>query len=358
MQRNSTLRVPVEMPNFDLANVPEEDRDRVEAMIPDPRVADEYIHRYIEGVYDFDYLDGAIADGKNIILAGPTGSAKSTLFKAYCASRRLPYCTVDAQSSMDLSSIIGSYDLNTKKWVDGELTLVVRYGGAAIVEEINMVAQRAAVGFHNIFSANRRLNVPEHGEVIIAGRGGQQMTEVTMENGKKAKIFLEPAFPTLFAATYNPRELGGYGGALDMNQATLNRFAKKFKWGYDREVEAQLLDSPTLLELAWNMRAQEDIRTPVSTNLLMELESNWWRDGWAAAEYFFLNNFKEGELFRVTNSLNAVSDQIVAELEKAESSQLDEAPITFTVDYTPPKRSAPRKQTPSRRTTTPRRTKQ
>jgi hypothetical protein len=45
---------------FDLSTVPEHHRDMVEALIPDERIADGYVHRdALSGVYDFDMLDTA-----------------------------------------------------------------------------------------------------------------------------------------------------------------------------------------------------------------------------------------------------------------------------------------------------------
>lgn len=313
------MRVKPNPPVFNLADVPEKDRDRVAAMIPDPRIAKQYVHRNINGILDFDYLDGAIADKFNITLAGPTGSAKSTLLRAYAAYRRLPIAVIDADASMDFSTIIGGYDLETHEWVDGRLALVVRYGGIAVVEEFNMISQRVGAAFHDIFSVNRQLAIPEHkGEVIIAGRGHQTPTEVELEDGQTALMYLEPAAPTLFASTYNPRELG-YHGVLEINQATLNRFAMPFKWDYDHDVELELLDSPTLLTVAEGLRAREEIRTPVPTNALQEFEALWWRYGWESAQYFFLNRFKHDEQNIVEITLFPESENIVRELEAKEA---------------------------------------
>src|SRR4051812_48110330 len=78
-------------PSFDIETVPEHHRQMVADLIPDERIADGYVHRdSLPGVYDFDMLDASMNLRHNVLLVGPTGSAKTTLFRAYCASRRLP----------------------------------------------------------------------------------------------------------------------------------------------------------------------------------------------------------------------------------------------------------------------------
>ena len=85
-------------PHFDLDSVPADDRDRVAALIPDPAWADTYVHRNIAGIDDFTVLDFAIAQQENVMLAGPTGSSKSTMFRAYAASRGLPFVLVECNA--------------------------------------------------------------------------------------------------------------------------------------------------------------------------------------------------------------------------------------------------------------------
>lgn len=73
---------------------------------------------------------------------------------------------------------------------------------------------------------------------------------------------------TLIQADMNPN----YRGTMQLNAAFKNRFPIKIEWNYDEEVERQLLGSATLLEVAKGLREAQDIRTPVSTNSLMEFE--------------------------------------------------------------------------------------
>jgi MoxR-like ATPase len=267
-------------------------------MIPDPVLAKRYVHRDIEGILDFDYLDAAIEDLENVLLVGPTGSAKSTLFRAYSAARGLPLAIIEANASMDLSSTLGRLDPKGLHWVDGEFTLVVRYGGAAVIEEINMVNPRISAGFHQLLAVTRRMSLPENTETIKGGAGGLGRPQ-----------------PLLLAANMNPSRV--YEGTVRMNQALLNRFGQPHEWPYLHEVEMKLLKSERLLDMAEGIRSLAEIQTPVSSNALMELEHHTWRFGWNPAARLFANRFAEAERSPIMRALEANSTAIVAELEKS-----------------------------------------
>ena len=130
---NQSLRRRVEAAateiGFDLSTVPADDRERVASLIPDPRIAAGYVHRFIDGFEDFDLLDGAIEDSENVLLRGPTGSSKTTFFRAYAADRGLPFYVVECNGAMDPGVVVGRTTFDEgSKWVDGDFTLVVRYG--------------------------------------------------------------------------------------------------------------------------------------------------------------------------------------------------------------------------------------
>ena len=286
---------------FDLDTVPERDRARVAALIPDPRVAENYTHRNIWGVLDFAYFDYCIRTKKNIILRGPTGSAKTTAFRAYASARQLPFVRVNCNGGIDLLSLIGGPtgidpDTGQQTWVDGNMTLVVRYGGVLLIDEINMANQRITAGWHELLDVSRRLDVPENHEVIRAGQGGMGEEQ-----------------PTLFCAAYNPRE-AGYEGTVKINAAMKNRYAIPITWNYDRTVEAQRLDSTSLLDVAWNMRSLADIGTPVSTNMLEEFEEHARDLGMNPAIGIFLEHFNDEEQGSIARVLQGVSARIGGEL--------------------------------------------
>jgi len=281
---------------FDLDTVPAHDRDRVAALIPDPRIANAYVHRYIDGFEDFDLLDGAIEDLENILLAGPTGSSKTTFFRAYAAARGLPFCVIECNGAMDPGVILGRTTFTSSdsvEWVDGDWTLVVRYGGVGLIDEINMAHPRITAAYHQLLAVTRRMSLPEAGETIIAGRGG-----------------LGNPQPTLFGAAYNPR----YDGTVRLNAALKNRFPLKLEWGYERSVEEQLVVSGRLLDMADHVRTLAEIRSPLSTNMLMEYERHAHRYNLAMAKRHLVNGFEGEEQGPVKRALEANEAAIAEEL--------------------------------------------
>jgi hypothetical protein len=283
-------------PTFDLSTVPADDRERVEALIPDERIAETYVHRAIDGFEDFDILDAAITEKENVILAGPTGSSKTTLFRAYAAARRIPFVVIECNAAMDPGTIIGRTTIapdGSVKFVDGDLTLVVRYGGIALIDEINMAHPRITAAWHQLLSVIRAMSLPENGETIRAGRGG-----------------LGDPQPCLFAAAYNPR----YQGTVRLNEALGNRFPIPLDWDYDREVEGELVESASLLEYAGMVRSLGEIRSPLSTNMLMEFERHVARFNMAFASRCLVGHFPPEERAAVARALEAESARIAADL--------------------------------------------
>jgi MoxR-like ATPase len=281
---------------FDLDSVPADDRERVASLIPDPRLADAYVHRTIDGFDDFDLLDVAVEEQENVILAGPTGSSKTTVFRAYAAARGLPFVVVECNAAMDPGTIIGRTVIDADgsvRFVDGDFTLVVRYGGVALVDEINMAHPRVTAAWHQLLAVTRRMSIPEAGETVVAGRGG-----------------IGDPQPTLFGAAYNPR----YQGTVRLNEALGNRFPIQLDWDYDRNVEEALCESTRLLDLADNIRSLAEIRTPVSTNALMEFERHAGRFGMTLAQRLFVNRFAPEERGPVARALEANSAAIAADL--------------------------------------------
>lgn len=288
------------IPTFDLSTVPERDRGRVTAMIPDPRLAEQYIHRRVFGIYDFDLLDMAVHRRRNVMLFGPTGSAKTTFFRAYAAERRMPIAIIECNAAMDPNTVAGRTmpdEHGDIRFIDGDPTLVVRYGGVLLIDEINMLHARLTASYHQLLAVTRKLSVPEAGETIAGGMGG-----------------LGDPQPLLLGAALNAGPGVRYEGAGRPNQALNNRFAEPIWWNYDRDIENQLVDSPTLVDQAWMMRGLGEIRTPVSTNMLQEFQEHFNDWGIEAAVGFFVNHFQPEEWGPVQRAFEANSAAIVKEL--------------------------------------------
>ena len=203
---------------------------------------------------------------------------------------------------MDMGTVLGRTTIapdGSVDWVDGELTLVVRYGGVVLIDEVNMAPPRITAAFHQLLAVTRRMSVPEAGESIQAGCGGDG----------------EPQ-PVLLAATMNPER--DYAGTVRLNHALRNRFAMPLDWDYDRGVESQLVTSGRLLDLAENIRSLAEIRTPLSTNALMEFERHVDRVGMEFAATLLVNRFAPEERAPIARALEAESEAIADELAAAE----------------------------------------
>jgi hypothetical protein len=94
----------------------------------------------------------------------------------------------------------------------------------------------------------------------------------------------------------------------------MNRFAVQLDWDYDPTVESQLIASTTLLGLAGACRDLAEIRTPVSTNSLMEFERHFQVFGYTMAARLFTNRFQPEERAAVARAMEGRSFDIQREL--------------------------------------------
>lgn len=222
----------------------------LDSLIPSPKVAEGYINRNLRGFRDFDVYDAAMESGHNILIEGPTGSGKTFSWRAYAAYKGLPFYTVTVNGNMDNAMLVGSYsptEDGSLEWVDGVITSMVRQRrGVLLWDEISMGAERTLARWYDLWDARREMVLYEHhGEVLR----------------------VPPGSDFLIGAAYNP----GYRGGRELSQALPNRYAFKFEFDYDEEIEAELVPVVAVRELARKLRTMKrEVRTPVSTNMQIE----------------------------------------------------------------------------------------
>jgi MoxR-like ATPase len=294
-------------PSFDLDTVPESARDFVASLIPDPRLADGYVHRDVSGVYDFDLFDAATNLRHNVLLEGPTGSSKTTVFRAYSAARQLPLAVVECNANMDPKTVLGRRDIDRQTglpvWLDAPAMAVIRYGGVVLFDEVNMAHPRVTAAFHGVTSVMRRVSLEENGEIVRAGHGG-----------------IGEAQSVLIGAAINPTS---YTGTARMNQAFRNRFAMPIEWPYERSVEEQLVVSTSLLDNADMIRNLAEVQSPVSTNMLIEFERHFAIFGIDFAIELFCNHFDADEQVPVRRAMQAQSQIISQEIVDGDGAEVE-----------------------------------
>lgn len=258
-----------------------------------------YISRTIAGVRDLDVIAAAHRLRHNVLLAGPTGSAKTSVTYAYGAWKQLPVVNIPCNGAAEPSMFIG-------KWVRlqdgsfdfklGELALAVQHGGIILLDEVNFLKSNIGAYLHGLLDSRRTLSIPD-------------------AQGSSAPTSIKAHPDCLIVGAYNP----DYHGTKPLNQAFKNRYGFQIEFPYLKEVEDQLLNSDALLTLANNLRLEVEagnIATPISTNLLIETEELAMDDalGFDFAMVNFLNHFPIDEQQPVREVLVQVAPIIYSEL--------------------------------------------
>ena len=268
-------------------------------LIPPVWFQNDYIGRKIGGVQDFDILDAAFDMKHNVLIEGPTGSAKTSLIYAWASKRGLPVVNVPCNGAAEPRSLFGGW-VSTPGggliFVRGDLYLAAQYGGVGYFDEVNMMPPRIASVVHGLFDKRRQLTVMD-------AAGSEHPTVVD-------------AHPDFFLfGAYN----AGYTDTFDLNEAFKNRHAFKLVWGYSRSVETELVNATSLIDMADDLRRRVDdgtLRTPIPTNMLIEFEQFYKRPGlgFGFAVEMFLNAFHADERKAVQEVVRAYTKRIRDEL--------------------------------------------
>lgn len=256
--------------------VADADGNKIHAYIPSPNVAKHYIGRKVQGgIWDMTVADNALDSGDNILLMGDTGSGKTLFGEAYASKRGLMYYTVPCDVSVNPSAFFGKMTVTDVvgkyKWQDGPVTQIVRHGGVLNFSEVNMMMPKIAAATYPLLDHRRHIALMDKdGEIVRAHMGTHGEGACWCGSNEKTPDSECNDKRVLIIADMNPN----YRGTMELNAAFKNRWAHKIPFGYSDDVEAQLLQFPTLRAIAKKCRALSgiEITTPVSTNLLMEFE--------------------------------------------------------------------------------------
>jgi MoxR-like ATPase len=262
-------------------------------MTPSLSLTEGYVERKIGGRTETEIYDHAITTQQNVLIEGEAGTGKTTSAMRYASKRGLPFYSVSCNAGVEGSHLFGKLIPNDEgnfSWQDGGLTQVWRYGGVAILDEINFLNTKIQPTLNACLDERGHLTLLDHkGEII------------------------ERHPNTLVIGTYN----AGYRGTGKFNEAFSDRFRIKLVFEYDVKIEQKFIPSPSLLNLAKQMRADAInglYETPISTRLLKNFVALTNGLGYDFAVESFLNAFNDDERASVKLLLEAHRYDIAKEL--------------------------------------------
>lgn len=251
--------------------------DLVMAMVtvPDKAFAKSYINRkVVGGLSDFEIMDNAMRDHKNVLIEGHAGSGKTAMVQAYASARGYRYFNVACHIGLEASHLVGRWIPTPDghfRWQDGAVTEIVRNGGVLLFNEINFAPERFLTFIFSLLDYRREIQLLENGGEVI-----------------KAHPDL------LIVADMNP----DYRGTRPLNQALADRFSQRLVFPYDNAIEQKLLGSKALLVMANQLREEFNkgtINTPISTRNLVAFAENVKSLGMDFATYCYINSFEGDE---------------------------------------------------------------
>lgn len=262
--------------------------------IPPLSAYETYRGRKVHGTPDMDILEYALLNDTNVLLSGPTGAGKTRVGEAFAALKGVPYYSVPCDVSIDPSALFGKIvpteEAGKFTWQDGPVTALVKSGGVLNLSEVNAMNPKIAMALFPLLDKRR--------EVTLLAHKGERISPVPGQ--------------LLIIADCNP----GYRGTQIMNAAFMNRFPIKIDWDYDDEVEKSLVESASLINVAKKLRAMSgtEIRTPVSTNALVEYVSLAVQFGVPFATANFVAGFEQMEKDAVGKILELSVKEITADV--------------------------------------------
>jgi AAA domain (dynein-related subfamily) len=286
---------PIEQPT---TNQPQLEKENTMAMnmitTPDPKWGKQYINRRFNGVTDWDILDHALENDTNVLLEGQAGSGKTICVQGYASARGMRYFNVSNNNGIDPSQLFGRWVPNPTGmgyvWQDGAVTLLVRYGGVLLLNEVNFLPPRVSTVLFSLLDYRREIQLLENGGEVI-----------------KAHKDL------IIVADMNY----GYKGTQELNQAFSDRFGIKLEFPYDRNIENKVVRSKAILTLADQLREQydkEELSTPISTRSLVSFVNNARAFGVDFSISSFVNGFNKDERNGVRLACETHKDNISQDL--------------------------------------------
>jgi len=164
-------------------------------------------------------------EGDVLLLWGPTGSGKTSVFEQWCARLGIPLFMAKGHRRFEPMEAFGQFvggENGTTPWVDGPVTLAARYGLPCIINEYDRIAADRTIVFNDVFEG-RSFPIP--------GKSGEVVTP-------------QPGFRVAITANTNLVEdlSGNYGTANTHDISILERIVALHVGYPSDDTEAKLLE--------------------------------------------------------------------------------------------------------------------
>lgn len=247
----------------------------------------------------------------NLAFNGPTQVGKTSWPRAVAAllthvenyrNRYWPVFSVVPGGAVDPSELLGRYVLKGKgkmEWVYGPVSLIVKYGGVLVLDEVNMMPPAISAVLHQLLDDQRFLTLLDHSVDVEANVYDESGNILLDKKGKpvKEKIGMPEVIPAhedlLIVTTFNL----GYYGTERLNEAFKERFLH-IGFDYNPDVEEKLIASKALLSVAKDIREANSeglIQTPFSTKNMLRFQQLWMASGLETAVMFELERYFDEE---------------------------------------------------------------
>jgi len=235
-----------------------------------------------------------------VLIKGEQGCGKNHIAAKVGERLQLPLFRIEFDGTTESSDLLGdvhqSHD-GKWVWVDGPLTLAVKYGGMFVGDEVNMMRSDMVSKLHALLEPDGYLYLTYTNEVIHP----------------------HPNF--WFIGTCNPH----YEGTKPLNKALASRFIH-MPMGYRSRTDIRLTGDKKLVELAERMRTMyidEQISQPVSSRDLIQFTELRQRFGAKLAIEIFSSKFEPEEAREIKDVMEILipREEVPDEPEEAEDEE-------------------------------------
>jgi hypothetical protein len=236
-----------------------------------------------------------------VLIKGEQGCGKNHIVAKIAERLNLPLFRIEFDGTTESSDLMGdvhqSHD-GKWVWVDGPLTLAVKYGGIFVGDEVNMMRSDMVSKLHALLEPDGYLYLTYTNEVIRP----------------------HPNF--WFIGTCNPH----YEGTKPLNKALASRFVH-MPMGYRARTDIRLTGDKKLVELAERMRTMytdEQISQPVSSRDLIQFTELRQRFGAKLAIEIFSSKFEPEEAREIKDVMEILipREESAEEPEEAEDEEV------------------------------------